>query len=133
MSAKTDIQVVIGGKVITLSGYESESYLQKVAVYINNKITELNDMPSYRRMNSDMQKVLLQINMADDYFKAKNQIDALESDMESKDKLEYNLKHELIAAQIRFEKAEQEIERLKAENNELQKQIVKLETRPYRK
>lgn len=133
MSAKTDIQVVIGGKVITLSGYESETYLQKVAVYINNKITELNDMPSYRRMNSDMQKVLLQINMADDYFKAKNQIDALESDMESKDKLEYNLKHELIAAQIRFEKAEQEIERLKAENNELQKQIVKLETRTYRK
>ena len=38
MSAKTDTEVIIGGKVFTLSGYESEEYLQKVASYINNKI-----------------------------------------------------------------------------------------------
>ena len=68
MSAKTDIQVVIGGKVYTLSGYESESYLQKIALYINNKMTELNEMPNYKRLNSDMQKILLQLNMADDYY-----------------------------------------------------------------
>ena len=41
----------------------------------------------------------------------------------------YDLKHELIAAQIRLEEAAKEIERLKDENNELQKQIVKLEAR----
>lgn len=133
MSAKTDIQVVIGGKVYTLSGYESEAYLQKIALYINNKMTELNSMPNYKRLNSDMQKILLQLNMADDYYKAKKQVDSLESDIEEKDKLEYELKHELIAAQIRVEEAEKEIERLKAENNELQKQIVKLETRAYHK
>lgn len=133
MSAKTDIQVVIGGKVYTLSGYESESYLQKIALYINNKMTELNEMPNYKRLNSDMQKILLQLNMADDYYKAKKQVDSLEADIEEKDKIEYDLKHELIAAQIRVEDAEKEIERLKAENNELQKQIVKLETRAYHK
>ena len=38
MSSKTDTEVIIGGKVFTLSGYESEEYLQKVASYINNKI-----------------------------------------------------------------------------------------------
>ena len=32
---------VIGGKIITLGGYESEEYFQKVASYINNKIAEL--------------------------------------------------------------------------------------------
>lgn len=133
MSAKTDIQVVIGGKVYTLSGYESESYLQKIALYINNKMTELNEMPNYKRLNSDMQKILLQLNMADDYYKAKKQVDSLEADIEEKDKIEYDLKHELIAAQIRVEDAEKEIERLKAENNEFQKQIVKLETRAYHK
>lgn len=131
MSSKTDIQVVIGGKVYTLSGYESEAYLQKIALYINNKLAELNSVPSFKRLNSDMQKILVELNMADDYYKARKQIEALEADIEEKDRIEYDLKHELIAAQIHQEEAEVEIERLKAENNELQKQIVKLETKAY--
>ena len=40
MAEKTSAEVVIGGKVYTLSGYESEEYLQKIALYINNKMTE---------------------------------------------------------------------------------------------
>ena len=42
MSAKTNAEVVIGGKVYTLSGFESEEYLQKIASYINTKISEAN-------------------------------------------------------------------------------------------
>ena len=38
MAIKTDTEVIIAGKVFTLSGNESEEYLQKVASYINNKI-----------------------------------------------------------------------------------------------
>ena len=87
MSLKTDIQVLIGGKVYTLSGYESEEYLQKIALYINNKMDEMNSMPNYMRLNSDMQKILLEMNMADDYYKAKHQIEVLESDIEEKDKV----------------------------------------------
>ena len=30
MSPKTDTEVIIGGKVFTLSGYESEEYMQKL-------------------------------------------------------------------------------------------------------
>ncbi len=127
MSTKSDIPVVIGGKVYTLSGYEGEEYLQKIALYINNKMAQLNEMPNYKRMNSDMQKILLDLNLADDYYKAKTQIDLLEKDMEEKDRLEYDLKHELIASQIRLEEACKEIEELKSEINNLQKQIVKLE------
>ena len=133
MSSKTDIQVVIGGKVYTLIGYESEAYLQKIALYINNKMSELNESMNCKRLSSEMQKILLELNMADDYYKAKNQIDALEKDIEEKDKVEYDLKHELIAAQIRIEETLKEIENLKNENNELQKQIVKLETKAYHK
>ena len=36
MSAKITTEVIIGGKVFTLGGYESEEYLQKIASYINN-------------------------------------------------------------------------------------------------
>ena len=69
--------------------------------------------------------------MADDYYKAKRQIELLETDIEEKDKIEYDLKHELISSQIHLEEAEQTIEELKNEINELQKQIVKLEAKSY--
>ena len=132
MASKTDVQVLLGGKVYTLSGYESEEYLQKIALYINNKMTELNQMPGYKRMGSDMQKTLLELNMADDYYKARKRISELEADLEDKDKAEYDLKHELISAQIQLDESTKKIDQLKEEINELQKQIVKLEAKAER-
>ena len=109
MAGKNDTEVIIGGKVITLSGYESEEYLQKVASYINNKISEYNKVDSFRRQPLDLQNVLLQINLADDYFKAQKQINALEEELEAKDKELYDLKHELIASQIKLDSKEKQI------------------------
>lgn len=129
MASKTDVQVLLGGKVYTLSGYESEEYLQKIALYINNKMSELNELPGYKRMGSDMQKTLLELNMADDYYKARKRIGELEKDLEDKDKAEYDLKHELIAAQIQLDESSRKVDQLKDEINELQKQIVKLEAK----
>lgn len=128
MSAKTDTEVIIGGKVFTLSGYESEEYLQKVASYINNKMAEYNKVDSFRRQPLDTQNVLLQLNVADDYFKAKKQIDLLEEEIEGKEKELYNLKHELIAAQIKLENTEKTVKKLQGELNENAKKIIRLET-----
>ena len=123
MSSKTDTEVIIGGKVFTLSGYESEEYLQKVASYINNKIAEYNKNESFRRLTLDMQNVLLQLNIADDYFKAKKQIIILEEEIQTKEKELYNLKHELIASQIKLENTEKNVKNLQAEANENAKKI----------
>ena len=95
MSPKTDTEVLIGGKVFTLSGYESEDYMQKIASYINNKMTEYGKLDSFRRQSLDRQSVLLQLNIADDYFKAKKQISILEEELQGKEKELYDLKHEL--------------------------------------
>ncbi|MCI7042713.1 MAG: cell division protein ZapA [Lachnospiraceae bacterium] len=128
MSVKTDTEVIIGGKVFTLSGYESEEYLQKVASYINNKMAEYNKVDSFRRQPLDTQNVLLQLNIADDYFKAKKQISLLEEEIQGKEKELYNLKHELIAAQIKLENTEKNIKSLQSEVNESARKIVRLET-----
>ena len=128
MSVKTDTEVIIGGKVFTLSGYESEEYLQKVASYINNKMAEYNKVDSFRRQPLDTQNVLLQLNIADDYFKAKKQISLLEEEIQGKEKELYNLKHELIAAQIKLENTEKNIRSLQNEVNESARKIVRLET-----
>ena len=102
MSPKTDTEVIIGGKVFTLSGYESEDYMQKIASYINGKITEYGKLDGFRRQPLDKQNILLQLNIADDYFKAKKQISILEEELQGKEKELYDLKHELISAQIKL-------------------------------
>ncbi len=128
MSSKTDTEVIIGGKVFTLSGYESEEYLQKVASYINNKVNEYSKIDSFRRQPLDTQSVLLQLNIADDYFKAKKQISILEEELQTKEKELYDLKHELISAQIKLENSEKQSKELQRELNENVKKIVRLET-----
>ncbi|MDO4303985.1 MAG: cell division protein ZapA [Bacillota bacterium] len=128
MSIKTDTEVIIGGKVFTLSGYESEEYLQKVASYINNKMSEYSKVEAFKRQPLDTQNVLLQLNIADDYFKAKKQITLLEEEIQTKEKELYNLKHELIAAQIKLENTEKNVKSLQNELNENAKKIIRLET-----
>lgn len=128
MSVKIDTEVIIGGKVFTLSGYESEEYLQKVASYINNKMAEYNKVDAFKRQPLDTQNVLMQLNIADDYFKAKKQISLLEEEIQSKEKELYNLKHELIAAQIKLENTEKNVKSLQNEVNESAKKIIRLET-----
>ena len=67
-------EVLIGGKVYTLSGFEGEEYLQKVSSYLNHKITECTNSEGYRKQSADTRNVLLALNIADDYFKAKDSI-----------------------------------------------------------
>ena len=128
MSSKNNTEVILGGKVFTLSGYESEEYLQKVASYINNKLAEYSKEDSFRRQNAEVRANLMYLNIADDYFKAKKLGDSLSEEIENKDKEIYDLKHELIAAQIKTDAAEKEITELKKEIAKYQKNIVQLKT-----
>lgn len=128
MSSKTEAEVIIGGKIITLSGYESEEYLQKVASYINSKLDEISRIDSYRMQPADKRAVLMQLNIADDYFKAKKQIDILNEELQNKEKELYNLKHELIASQIKLETMDKHVKDLQSEKHEDAKKIVRLET-----
>ena len=125
--AKTDTEVVIGGKVFTLSGAESEEYLQKVAAYLNGKISELSKAQGYAKQPPDMQATLLELNIADDYFKMKDAVEAAEQQTEEKEKELYDLKHELIATQIKLENTEKNVRTLQDEINESSKKILELE------
>ena len=128
MSSKNKTEVLIDGKIYTLSGYESEEYLQRVATYINNKLAELKKLDVYAIMSQELKSILLELNVADDYFKAKNQVEMVEEELAQKDQELYDLKHELISTQIKLEDAAKELEALKEQATEYQKQIVKLET-----
>lgn len=133
MAVKNTAKVIIGGKIITLGGYESEEYFQKVASYINKKIEELSSMPGYSRQPMETKHTLISLNITDDYFKARKQAEIFEQDLQQKDQEMYDLKHELISLRMQIEEAQkreqQAVEQknvLEGKNRELEKQIDEL-------
>ena len=134
MSSKNKTQVIIAGKIYTLSGYESEEYLQKVAAYLNGKITEFRGMDGYHRLSQEMRSILMNLNIADDYFKVRKKIEELEEDIQYiesdpgrvRAKELYEFRHEMITTQVRLENAEKEKNALEEKNAQLQEELIRL-------
>ena len=127
MAVKNTAQVIIGGKIITLGGYESEEYFQKVASYINNKIAELSGMPGYSRQPMESKHTLLSLNIADDYFKAKKQAEVFELELQQKDQEMYDLKHELISLRMQIEESQKQAKEALEQKSLLEGKIKELE------
>ena len=128
MASKKSTEVLIGGKVYTLSGYEEEEYLTQIAAYINSKLAEINEREDFKKLSSDMKSTLVEINIADEYFKAKKKIEKFESEMEQKEEELYELKHDLISHQLRLEDVDERIKKLEDENKHLLKTKSRLES-----
>ncbi len=128
MAAKTTTEVLIAGKVYTLGGYETEEFYQKIASYINNKIVESSGLDGYNKLPTDMKATLLQLNIAEDLFNVKKKLEQVEGSLADKDKAVYDLKHELIAMQLKLEDADKRIKELEEANKELELNKARLET-----
>ena len=106
MASKNTVEVLIAGKIVRISGYESEEYLQRVASYLSHKTSELQGLRGYTHMSSEMRSSLLSLNVADDYFKAKERADQSEEELQAKDNEIYDLKHEIVDLKVQLEKAQ---------------------------
>lgn len=127
MKKRNDVKVVIGGKQYNMGGYESEEYLQSIASYINAKTDELKQQGGFPKLDSDIVNILLQINIADDYFKIKKNQDDMERELTEKQKENVDLKRDIIGLQAKLETYEQEGRAMKEENLELQKRLIRME------
>lgn len=108
MSEKHYAEVLIDGVVYTLGGQEDEAYLRRVAAYLSEKIGEVRKQKGYSRMSAEYQNLLLQLNVADDYFKEKERGDLLEAQKNILEREAYSLKHELITTQMKLEALQKE-------------------------
>ena len=127
MDKKNNVEVIINNKIYTICGFESEEYLQKIASYINVKYNDFKAREEYTSLTSDLKTILLEINMADDYFKVKKQSQEYLAESEDKTKEIYDLKHEMVAMQTKLEALNKEYEQTKNSLVQAQKQIIKLE------
>lgn len=129
MAMKNTVEVVIDGKVFRISGFESPEYLHQVAAYINDKLAQFQKVEGYRKQNMDQKQLMLNMNLADDFFKAKHQADKLSAELEKKEREMYGLRHDLIEAQLSRERLEKEMEDLKKELEEY-KRLLSEATEP---
>lgn len=133
MNAKNYAEVLIDGKIYTLGGSEEEYYLQKVASYINEKTSQLRRQEGFSKQSQDYQAVMIELNIADDYFKVKEEAAGFKKQRDDMEKETYSLKHELVTTQMKldailreleeekkkFQRLEDEIEGLKEENQKM--------------
>ncbi len=85
MPDKNNTKVLINGQVYTLSGQESEEYIQKVALYINNKLEMLKKSDNGQMMSTRLLNVLLALNIADELFKERDNVLSLNEIITEKD------------------------------------------------
>ncbi|WP_349947974.1 cell division protein ZapA [Lacrimispora sp. BS-2] len=109
MDSKRSTEVLIDGKIYALGGREEESYIHRLASYINEMIITLKHQEGFTKQSAEYQNIMIQLNMADDYFKAREQSAGLEQQKAEMEKEIYSLKHELVATQMKLESAKLEL------------------------
>ena len=129
MNTMNDLEVIINNKRYTISGYESEEYLQKIASHINSKYAQFRTHENYNHMDSEIRNVLMQINLADDYYKAIRQKSDLEAELERKEKELFEVKHLLVEMQAQNDDLTKQLADCNHNYNEAQRRIIQLEDR----
>ena len=103
MAEKNYTEVTLLGKSYVLGGAEQETYLQRVATYVNGKAAELAKTQGYLRQTEDFRYLTLILNLADDYFKAQAKVEELTKKQEALEQELYSVKHELVSSKIRHD------------------------------
>ncbi|MBP3729453.1 MAG: cell division protein ZapA [Lachnospiraceae bacterium] len=105
MAEKNYTEINLMGKSYILGGAENESYLQRIATYVNGKHAELAKTQGFLRKNSDYRYLMLIMNVADDYFKAQTRLEDMGKRLEALEQELYSVKHDLVASRIRHDEA----------------------------
>jgi cell division protein ZapA len=103
MPEKTKVDVLIAGKTYTITGLESDEYIQRVGLYVDKKMNDV--LRANSKLSTSIAAVLTALNVADDYFKAHEN--------------ELEFKKEVLASKIEIEKLLEENIVLEEKNKEL--------------
>ncbi|MCL2050053.1 MAG: cell division protein ZapA [Defluviitaleaceae bacterium] len=73
------VDVVMGGGIITLKSSEPPEYVQRVARYADTKIQEIKSKSVSAAIDERLRTLLIALNIADDYHKALDSFQRLDS------------------------------------------------------
>ncbi len=111
MTSKNKVVIRIAGNDYTLVGVESDEYMQKVGLYIDKKMNEI--LFRNNRLSTSLAAVLTALNVADDYFKSRENEALMSKEKE--------------AMRLEFERIRSENIQLKEENTALSSKSTSLQ------
>ena len=126
MNEKHYAQVLIDGQIYTLGGAEEAQYLQKVASYINDKTAQLKAKDGFSKQSQEYQSVMIQLNIADDYFKAAEQARESQKQRDDMEKESYSLKHDLVTMQMKLENLERKLQEAEQKQKQAEEELLKI-------
>ena len=112
-------KVKIGGVEYVISSSADEEYVRHIAYYVDKKLEEI--AKADKRLSTAMVAVLTAVNVADDYFRAREDGETLRGQL-----LQYADEAGTLKAQS--QKLQMENKRLQEENRNLQLQNARLDT-----
>lgn len=116
---KNKVTVYIAGSEYVIAGKESPEYIQKVALYVDQKLREITQKNHF--LSTSMASILASVNMADELFRLKDKLEETERGL-SELKRKYQQNYE----ELQYLKRENE--RLKQRESQLQLELTRRET-----
>ena len=127
---KTNLtDVLIDGKIYSISGNEDTDHIQKVAQLVNDTIQEVRTIPGFKRMDEAYQALLLNLNLADSCFKEQEQVARLTEEAEEKERELYALRHDMVSVQMKLEAALKQQDKLGERAEEWKKKYEDLKAK----
>lgn len=117
-SVKNKVNVRIGGYDYTIMGVEGEEHIQRVAMYIDKKMSEITRMNN--RLSTSMAAVLTAVNIGDEYIRFKD-----EASQKGKELMEASQELELLRSELEKVTAEKTL--LEKRNTNLQIELARRE------
>lgn len=124
MDEKRTTTVVINNAEYRITCAADEEYVRHVAYHVDKKMREL--ISRDKRLSTSMAAVLTAVNISDEYMQAQEDNEKLRAQL-----LKYA--EEAGASKLALDKLNAEVARLRAENQSLKMNVVKLETELSRK
>lgn len=118
MAGKNKVNVRIAGNEYTICGNESAEYIQKVALYVDQKTSEI--MRANHALSTSMASVLTAVNVVDELFKISEEREALKKELEL-------TKNELAEIKQDRDELSQQLQRANEENKHLLLELTKRE------
>lgn len=129
MDKKNNFKITLAGKSYTLSGNESSEYLKNIGSYVENKYNEYSGNLAFRTQSADMQHILLQLNIADDYFKCREELALQNSKLEEQKREMEKLQSSLVAMQVKYENLESSTKLIEKQYQNAKAKISRLEAK----
>lgn len=123
---KNKVKVIIGGTEYTLVTPEQAEYVQRVAILVDKKISEITEYNPH--LSTAMSAMLTAINLSDDYLKLESASDNLRNQVAEYSKNEHTAKSQLDEKTKQLGELEQKVQELEREVQDLKIELAKTES-----